>query len=301
MQEGKLKGKLKMTVRKPAVAGQFYGATAQECLEEIQQCMPKEPLSVDLPGPVIAGIVPHAGWIYSGGVAAMAFEAVRQSHPDVDTFVLLGAAHRYMNSGPAVYDRGAWETPLGLAAIDEALASELVDLGARGDRDAHRDEHSIEVQVPFIQHLFPNAKIVPVMVPVAGFDSHFGTRLGRLLAKLKDKRVVCIASTDLTHYGPRYGFCPEGVGPAALQWAREVNDQAFIDVAIKMDAEALVEAALHMGNACGPSAAATAIAAAHAMGRDKGVLLAHTTSNDILMERFGQSSDESVGYAAIVY
>ena len=301
MQEGKLKGKVKMTLRKPAVAGQFYGATAAECLEEIQQCLPCEPLSVKLPLPVVAAVVPHAGWMFSGSVAALAFRAIGQTNPDVDTFIIFGAAHRCFDSGPAVYDRGAWETPLGLAVIDEPLAAAVVEAGAHSNPAAHRDEHSIEVQIPFIQHLFPNAKIVPVMAPAAGFDVRFGTRIGDMLGRLSDKRVICLASTDLTHYGPRYGFCPEGVGPAALDWARQVNDRQFIELALQMDADRLFNDALHNGNACGPAAAATLVAAAAAMGRSGGVLLAHTTSNEVLMERFGQTSDESVGYAAIVY
>ena len=301
MQDGKLKGRLKMTVRKPAVAGQFYGASAAECLEEIRQCLPTEPPAAELPSPVIGAMVPHAGWIFSGDLAALAFQAVRQTIPDVDTFVIFGAAHRYLDSAAAVYDRGAWETPLGLAAVDEPLAAEIIDCGGRSDPQAHRDEHSIEVQIPFIQHLFPKAKIVPIIVPVAGFDSQFGTRIGEMISRLKDKHVVCIASTDLTHYGPRYGFCPEGVGPSALQWASEVNDMQFIDLALRMETDKIVAEAMHKGNACGPAAVATLTAAVRAMGRSHGVLLAHTTSNDVLLKRFNQTSDESVGYAAIVY
>jgi AmmeMemoRadiSam system protein B len=250
---------------------------------------------------VVGAIVPHAGWIFSGHVAALAFEAIRQTNPAVDTFVIFGAAHRYFGSVPAVYDRGAWQTPLGLIPVDEILAADILDLGGCSDRDAHRDEHSIEVQVPFIQYLFPKAKIVPIIVPVTGFDVRFGTRIGDLLVQLKDKRVVCMASTDLTHYGPRYGFCPEGVGPAALQWASEVNDMRFIDLAVRMEADKIVSEAMQKGNACGPAAAAALIAAVSAMGRTRGVLLAHTTSNEVLWERFHQSSDEAVGYAAIVY
>lgn len=290
-----------MAIRKPAVAGQFYGATAAECLDEIRDCLPKEPLLVELPGPVAAAIVPHAGWIFSGDLAAMTFEAIRQVNGQVDTFVLFGAAHRYFNGGAVVYDRGAWETPLGLVNIDESLAAEIVDLGAHADPSAHRGEHSIEVQVPFIRHLFPNAKIVPIIVPVAGFDHHFGTRVGQLLFRMQDKHVVCIASTDLTHYGPRYGFCPEGVGPMALKWAREVNDMEFIDLALRMEADKIVSEAMNKGNACGPAAVATVVAAARAMGRTHGVLLGHTTSNDVMQRRFHQTGEEAVGYAAIVY
>jgi hypothetical protein len=290
-----------MTTRKPAVAGQFYGATKAECLEEIRQCLPKLPLSVELPEPIVAAIVPHAGWVFSGDLAVLAFSAIGQANEAVDTFVLFGAAHRTLKDGPAVYDRGDWETPLGSAAIDETLAVEIVACGARADCAVHRGEHSIEVQVPFIQYLFPGAKIVPVLVPVAGFDYHFGTRIGQILARRKKHRVVCIASTDLTHYGPRYGFCPQGVGPAALKWAREVNDMDFINLALQMEADKIVDEAIHKGSACGPAAVAAVVAVAAAMERTYGLLLGHTTSNDVMQRRFHETSEESVGYAAIVY
>ncbi|MEN8127220.1 MAG: AmmeMemoRadiSam system protein B, partial [Planctomycetota bacterium] len=183
-----------MNVRKPAVAGQFYGGSRAQCLAEIDECLPLRDLTVELPNPVIGAIVPHAGWVFSGELAAKAFQAIRQANQDVDTFVIFGAAHRYFG-GAVVYDSGAWETPLGQVEIDAELAAEIVDKGAAADRDAHCGEHSIEVQVPFIQHLFPSAKIVPIIVPVADFDPTFGTHVGQLLNSKQDKKIVCVAST----------------------------------------------------------------------------------------------------------
>jgi AmmeMemoRadiSam system protein B len=290
-----------MNVRKPAVAGQFYGGSRSECLAEIDECLPQRDLNMELPNPILAAVVPHAGWVFSGELAAAAFKAIKQVNSDVDTFVIFGAAHRYFDGGAAVYDSGAWETPLGSVNIDAELAAEIVAKGAVADPNAHRGEHSIEVQVPFIQHLFPNAKIVPIIVPVADFDHNFGTHVGELFLEKKDKTIVCIASTDLTHYGPRYGFCPQGIGEAALKWSREVNDMEFIDLALKMEADKLLQVALDKGNACGPAAVATVVLAAKAMGRICGVLLGHTTSHDIMLQKFNQPSEESVGYAAIVF
>lgn len=290
-----------MNVRKPAVAGQFYGGSRSECLAEIDECLPQRDLNMELPNPILAAVVPHAGWVFSGELAAAAFKAIKQVNGDVDTFVIFGAAHRYFDGGAAVYDSGAWETPLGSVNIDAELAAEIVAKGAVADPNAHRGEHSIEVQVPFIQHLFPNAKIVPIIVPVADFDHNFGTHVGELFLEKKDKTIVCIASTDLTHYGPRYGFCPQGIGEAALKWSREVNDMEFIDLALKMEADKLLQVALDKGNACGPAAVATVVLAAKAMGRICGVLLGHTTSHDIMLQKFNQPSEESVGYAAIVF
>ncbi|MCI0499335.1 MAG: AmmeMemoRadiSam system protein B [Planctomycetales bacterium] len=290
-----------MTVRKAAVAGQFYGGTPAECRAEIEECLPPRELKMAMPHPIAAAIVPHAGWVFSGELAATAFKAVRQVNGEVDTFVIFGAAHRYFDDGPAVYDQGAWETPLGRIEIDAELAARMVKIGAIANSEAHRSEHSIEVQVPFIQYLFPNARIVPIIVPVDGFDPLFGTRAGELIHGIKGKKIVCIASTDLTHYGPRYGFCPQGTGPRALRWAREVNDREFIDLVLRMEPERIIEVAMDKGSACGPAAVAVVVAAAKAMGRTCGVLLGHTTSHDIMLEKFNQFSEESVGYAAIVF
>lgn len=291
-----------MTTRKPAVAGQFYAGTRAGCLAELEQCIPDTlPPDVDLPHPIVAGIVPHAGWVFSGDLAGKVFKAIRLVNQAVDTFILFGAAHRYFNGHAVVYDKGAWETPLGLIRIDEPLAEKLIELGAAADPQAHRAEHSIEVQVPFIQYLFPDAKIVPVIVPVYDFDHSFGTQVGRYLSALDQKKVVCIGSTDLTHYGPRYGFCPEGTGPDGLIWAHQVNDMEFIRHALEMDAEHIVKLAMEKQNACGPAAAAATIAAAKAMGAVRGVLLGHTTSSQVMKEKYHQHSNESVGYAGIVF
>lgn len=290
-----------MNIRKPAVAGQFYGGTHKQCLAEIEECLPVHDLRVELPNPILAAIVPHAGWVFSGELAAMAFKAIQQVNKEVDTFVVFGAAHRYYDGGAVVDNSEAWETPLGQVEIDTELAQLIAELGAIADPTAHRDEHSIEVQVPFIQHLFPNAKIVPIIVPVADFDPAFGSRVGQLIHEQMNKKIVCIASSDLTHYGPRYGFCPEGTGPEALKWACEVNDMEFIDLALKMETDRLLQSALDKGNACGPAAVATMIAAAKAMGRICGVLLGHTSSNNVMKAKFNETSEESVGYAAIVF
>lgn len=291
-----------MDIRKPAVAGQFYDDNPDLCLGEMQECLLARSIDVELPGEIVAGIVPHAGWIFSGDLAGMVFSAVKQVHEDVDTFVIFGAAHQYLGRHAVVFDKGQWQTPLGLIDIDEELASSIVGVNcADSDPRAHRGEHSIEVQVPFIQHMFPKAKIVPVIVPSAEFDLRLGTEIGDIILDAKDKRIVCIASTDLTHYGPRYGFCPEGGGPDGIKWAKEVNDMKFIGPALAMEPQKLLETSVETDCACGPGAAAAAIAAAKRLGKTEGILLAHTHSNEVMERRFGQSSEESVGYTAIIY
>lgn len=293
-----------MQIRKPAVAGQFYGGTKRACLGEIKDCIasariPQEPL----PETIVAGIVPHAGWTFSGDLAAMMFSTIKQVDEKVDTFVIFGAAHSYMGSLAAVYDKGLWRTPLGDIDIDETLAAEIIKTStpAESEPEAHKFEHSIEVQIPFIQHLFPEAKIVPVMTPPATFAVQLGNDVAGCIKKASDKKIVCIGSTDLTHYGPRYGFCPHGTGADAIKWAKDVNDRAFIDLALNMKAQEVLATSMEKENACGCGAAAATIASAKSQGKTAGLLLGHTHSNEVMQQKFNRSSEESVGYAAIVF
>ena len=291
-----------MQRRKPIVAGQFYPGQHYACVDEINQCLDARALHESLPETIVGGIVPHAGWTFSGSVAALVFAAIRQQHDKVHTFVLFGAAHSYLGHAPVLCDRGIWETPLGEAAIDEELADVLLKKGvAISDVNAHGPEHSIEVQIPFIQYLFPGAKILPVLVPPTEKAIPLGTRIGEMIAEDDRKKIICLGSTDLTHYGPRYGFIPQGTDEKALAWAKDVNDRQFIDPALKLDAPAVLASAAENGNACGPGATAATVAAATVLGCQSGVLLAHTTSNEIMREKMGSTGPDAVGYAAIVF
>jgi len=290
-----------MQTRKPVVAGQFYPAQRETCIREIKQCLAECSVGVSLPETIVGGIVPHAGWTFSGSLAALALSAVKQRHEKVDTFVIFGATHGYFGE-PAVYAAGAWVTPLGEVAVDEELAEAVVSTGAAiSDALAHGREHSIEVQVPFVQYLFEGAQILPVLVPPNHQAVELGTKVGELVRQQQRKRIVCLGSTDLTHYGPRYGFTPMGVGKEALEWASKVNDQRFIDLALKLEPEGLLASAAENGNACGPGAAAAVVALAKELGKSQGVLLAHTNSNEVMLRKMGRAGAESVGYAAIVF
>ena len=292
-----------MDTRKAVVADQFYAGSQAACLDELKQSLPKGPIQAKLPSPIVAGIVPHAGWTFSGDLAALVFAAVKQANADVDTFILFGAVHTYYaDFAAALYDSGTWQTPLGKIQVDEDLATEIAKLDhVNPDKPCHNSEHSIEVQVPFIQYLFPTAKIVPIMVPPVDAAVQLGTDIADIITRTKDKKIVAIASTDLTHYGPRYGFYPAGPGPGGTKWAKEVNDMEFINFAAGMQAKELLHSAIENSNACGPGAAAAVVATAKALDKKEGILLAHTNSNEVMMKKYNQQSQESVGYAAIVF
>jgi len=319
-----------MRTRKPIVAGQFYPGQHSSCVAEIEECLEARALSVPLPETIAAGIVPHAGWTFSGSLAAMVFSAVKRSfdqaqdrrheevHPvrensqenvrdkdkfsnGVNTFVIFGAAHSYFGPIAALDDSGFWETPLGDVAVDTDIAERLVNQKlAVSNPSTHRGEHSIEVQVPFIKYLFPDAQILPIIVPPSEKAIVLGQAIGDIITQA-GKTVICIGSTDLTHYGPRYGFVPMGTGPEAIRWSNEVNDRKFIDLALKMEPQAMLKNAAENYNACGAGAAAATVAAAKSLGKAKGLLLAHTNSNEVMLYKMGTTSTESVGYAAIVF
>lgn len=290
-----------MQTRKPVVAGQFYAGSPDSCLAELTECLAEHRITAALPDTIVAGIVPHAGWFFSGSLAAMVFSAVQQQNKTVDTFVIFGASHRYHGPEPAVDDSHFWETPLGSISVDTDLAKQLITQKLVDDvPEVHKCEHSIEVQVPFIQHLFPQAKLLPVLTPPSNQAIELGDALGKI-AQQSDKEIVFIGSTDLTHYGPRYGFAPMGTSEKALKWAGEVNDREFIDFAIEMQPEKMLSTAERNYNACGSGAAAAAVAAAKRLGRTQGTLLAQTNSNAIMADKMGSASSESVGYAAIAF
>jgi len=145
-------------IRQPAVAGQFYEGTAAALERAVKACAGGFSPPEDL-GMVVGGVVPHAGWMFSGPTAAKVFKTLAlAARPEV--FVLMGAVHQWGVGAAAVYDEGAWATPLGEIAVDSELAEAILSAAGKlagASRSAHEGEHSIEVQLPFIQVLSPGA------------------------------------------------------------------------------------------------------------------------------------------------
>ena len=295
-----------MMIREPAVAGKFYADQPKQCLTDVEECARRaaaeEQAEADTSRAdrIIGGVVPHAGWVYSGAVAARVFAAMAAGdHPQA--IVVFGAIHVLHGPRPTVFPSGAWQTPLGLAHIDDRLAERLHGQTGLLDVDphAHDGEHSIEVEVPFIQHLMPDALVVPIMVPVNDKAAALGRSVGRTCRDY-GVRAAFICSTDLTHYGPSFNFTPRGVGAEALRWSKEVNDRRMIDLMLEMRAEGAVEEAVKYRNACGGGAIAATLAACEAYGAKRTHLLEHTTSAEVGRELSLASPRDAVGYAGIV-
>jgi len=155
------------------------------------------------------------------------------------------------------------------------------------------------VQLPFIQHAAPSAKLLPIIVPPSASAPDAGRAVAER-AKALRRGAVFVGSTDLTHYGPRYRFTPMGSGPDALRWAKEVNDRRLLDLVVSLKTGEVVAEALEHHNACGSGAVAAAMAACVAMGADRAQVLRHTTSNEVAHGRFGEMAD-AVGYSGVVF
>jgi len=290
-----------MRVREPVVAGQFYPQEEARCAGDLATLLADATAGLDRGAYLYGGLVPHAGWMCSGRVAARAFAALAQvRHPAV--IVLFGGVHRSRGREAAVFADGRWETPIGPANIDHRLAERI--LGQSNllidDPYAHELEHSLEVQVPFLLHLFPEATFVPIMVPPSERATEVGQAVGRTLEAYQYDALV-VGTTDLTHYGPNYGLVSHGVGKEGNHWAKEQNDRRFVELVCSMDADGLVPEALTNRNACSSGAAAATVATVAHLGAKRGVLLEHTTSSEVLGDRFPGECNDSVGYAGIVF
>ena len=280
-------------------AGSFYEADEGACRRAAADFI-DQAVATELPEALYGGLVPHAGWMFSARTAAAALKALA-SRDRLARVVIFGADHWGIGGSGGVYDAGAWETPLGEVAIDGPLASALLRSvpGLRADPSAHAREHSIEVQLPLMRVLNEGVKVVPIAISPQAEAVEVGRAVGRVLASdFPDASVI--GSTDLTHYGPQYGFTPGGGGDAGLEWAKE-NDARVMKLveAMRVD-EVLTETAARQ-NACGGGAIAATMAAAAAMGATRGICLEYTSSAEVMRKLRMGLAEDAVGYAAVVF
>ena len=236
----------------------------------------------------IAGVVPHAGWEFSGSLALEVLSGISRS---LDTMVIIGG-HLGPADGILCAFEDAYETPLGQIPADIELLAEIrAALPVREDRHA---DNTVEVQLPFVRHLFPDARVLGMRVSPSADASLLGAAIAEAALKL-GRRVAVVGSTDLTHYGPSYGFAPAGTGPQALRWVREVNDRRLIESLLAMDFNEALERALREHSACSAGGALAAVSFARDNGVEQGRLVRYMTSFDV------HPADSFVGYAGILF
>ncbi|MEM7164351.1 MAG: AmmeMemoRadiSam system protein B [Planctomycetota bacterium] len=287
--------------RRPAQTGHFYPG---DLAPQVEEFVTGWSIPADVPRVLLGGVVPHAGWAYSGRVAARTLHTlIVRMRPE--TIVFLASVHVPGVRQASVYPRGAWETPVGAVEIDDELATRL--LAAAGDHliaapDAHDGDHAIEVQLPLLRLLAPGCRIVPIAAPVHCDGAQLGAEIGGCLRE--SPRVLVVASTDLTHYGSRYRYAPAGKGSAARQWLRK-NDTRMVQKVVDLDAAGVAAEAQEQRNSCGPAGLAAAIAAARARGANQGYVVEYTDSHQELSAQRGGDVDDdefemAVGYLGAV-
>lgn len=263
--------------RTAAVAGQFYPGQKEVLQEQVSNYV-QQKLE---PEPAIGIMVPHAGYVYSGAIAGQTFGRVKVP----DRLVLLGPNHTGYGAVQAVFSEGSWQTPLGDVPIDSRLAEQIIAVSsdATSDELAHRHEHSLEVQLPFIQVMAPEARLVPICLGHSSLEKllDFGVGLGRLLASQPEPTLL-VASSDMTHF-------------ESADSARQ-RDMKALEKVLDLDAEGLYRlVAAERISMCGVVPTVVMLAAAKELGASKGTLVRYGNSG----ETTGDNS-EVVGYAGVI-
>jgi len=261
-------------MRFPAVAGQFYPGSGAELEHQLDGM-----LHTEKEISCLGAVVPHAGYMYSGQVAAVVYSRL----PKAETYVIIGPNHHGLGS-PVALSRDSWRTPLGSVEPDLELADLLAGSIIDFDETAHQHEHSIEVQIPFLQKRFQGFKVLPICMGLQDEQTalEVGQALSSAIKKLK-RSCIIVASSDFTHYEPQ-------------ETARKV-DAKLLEAILEMDVAKLYDRVYrYEATACGYGPIAATITATSALGAKNGQLLAYATSGDV-------SGDYSqvVGYAAIAF
>lgn len=264
-------------IRKPVVAGQFYPAQATQLREMIQGMVDEKVEKED----VVGLVSPHAGYIYSGPVAGAVISRVKFK----DTFIILGPNHSGMGKPLSIMTEGTWETPLGPVEIDSELAKQILAASRHLEEDskAHEHEHSIEVQIPFLQYFKKDIQFVPITLAYSSGATF--KEIGKEIAQaVKDlnREAVIIASSDMTHYEPQ-------------ESARQKDNKA-IEAILELNEDELLRRVDELNiSMCGYAPTAALITAAKELGATRAELVRYQTSGDT-------TGDYStvVGYAGII-
>jgi AmmeMemoRadiSam system protein B len=264
------------TIRSPAVAGQFYPRNPDRLEAEIQSYFRVEPRLI----PAIGCVVPHAGYMYSGHVAGAVYSRLELTQ----RCIILCPNHTGVGTPLSIMSEGRWETPLGDVAIDTRLAAQLKTNFSflAEDSYAHRSEHAIEVQLPFLQTRVKNLTFVPIAVGTGRFESL--EMLGNAIAEAitaQQERILIIASSDMNHYES------DGI--------TRQKDALAIERVLALDARGLYDVVNRQKiSMCGFGPAVAMLTAARRLGANAAELIKYATSGDVSGDR-----DMVVGYAGI--
>jgi AmmeMemoRadiSam system protein B len=266
--------------RKPAVAGSFYPSNSHRLGEMIESFLSEAQAG---PGGGIVGLIsPHAGYVYSGPVAAYSY---RRLDADVNLAVVLAPSHRARFNGAALLTEGVYETPLGSVEIDGTVCGKMTGLNYFGTlKEAHELEHSLEVQIPFLQKVLKNFTLVPIIVGTVDLDicRKIGEGIQSALAG-EERKFIIIMSTDLSHYHS-YGTA-------------QTMDKRFIDALSTFDEKELDDVlASGKAEACGEGPVLAGMVLCKRLGASKVEILKYANSGDT-----AGGKDQVVGYLAAAF
>jgi AmmeMemoRadiSam system protein B len=268
-------------LRPPAVSGRFYTADARELARDIKKYSSNGLGEIEEKVAALGCVVPHAGYMYSGAVAGAVYAAMQIP----SKCILIGPRHFPRGEDLAILSEGAWQTPFGEAPIDSEMAKELMVAfpQLREDAIAHEREHSLEVQLPFLQQLGKNVQFVPVLLGTDRYELLEG--LGNAIASVVAARrepVLIVASSDMNHY--------------ENEVVTRDKDKKAIDRILALDPRGLYDTVRSLGiTMCGYAATVAMLAAVLKLTATEAKLVRYATSGDVTGER-----DEVVGYAGIV-
>jgi AmmeMemoRadiSam system protein B/AmmeMemoRadiSam system protein A len=279
-------------IREPVVAGAFYPDDAHLLAQQVDHFLENVPPQT-LSGRPVGLVVPHAGYVYSGQVAAYAYRLIQDL--DINTVIMVGCSHRASYSGASVYDRGAYRTPLGLVPIDEPLAETLISLadGLRYLPEAHQAEHSLEVELPFLQRILGEFRLVPILL---GHQNSYQElkSLAQAIAQAAAGRedILLVASSDMSHYPDYDDACR--VDGETLEIIKAFDPKALAEHEVRCLQEGVPGLQCTL---CGTEAVMVVMMAARMLGADSVKILKYANSGDIPMGEH----DRVVGYGAVVF
>ena len=283
-----------MKSRRADLAGSWYPGRESDCLKAIEDFSSTGiPCAGDTETSV-GGIVPHAGWYFSGEIACNVIRCLK-GRDDPDSCIIFGR-HLHPGSDNYIMREGRWATPLGDLEIDDGVAAGLIEEFPFSVETAtdYEQDNTIELQLPFIRYFFPRTRIIPLGLPPRPASLRIAKRAAEISRDL-GRRTIVVGSTDLTHYGYNYGYTPKGVGEDAVEWVRNSNDKRVVDMMLEMDGEGVIQESLKNLNACCGGAAGAAIAATRELGAQRGEKVMYSTSYDL------RPDTSFVGYVGILF
>jgi MEMO1 family protein len=289
------------TIRNAVVAGQFYPGNEKNLRKQIEQCFVEKrgfgsiPIIQKKDGSLKGLVVPHAGFIYSGAIASHAYGRLAEQG-FAETFIILGPNHTGMGSGVSVMTKGSWRTPFGVVPVDESLAASLATGIIDHDASAHTYEHSIEVQLPFLQYIANEEgfSFVPVCMMMQDYETV--QEVGEIIAKAvqeSKKKIVLIASSDFSHAGFNYHSQPPE-GMRVDEYAKKQDDLAIKEILALEPRQLIQTVETHNITMCGSGPVAAMLVAAKKLGANTAELLKYGTSYEV------HPDASCVGYGAIV-